>query len=307
MSGLAKGIKKAAKKVGKFLRRYWKVIVIAALIVLTAGIATVGVAGFSSAAAAAGGGFAGTMSAVGSTMVAGAAAIGGSVGIGSGVTASTAGGAFAAAPAVQGAMAASGGAMGATLGTGAAAQAMGFAPAAANYAAAAQSAGGFTAAGTPGYGVMANAATPGAASAAGFGNIAGTAGATNAGMGNAIGAGGGGGSAGSASGGGVLSRFMDSNAAGPVLQAGIQGVGSYMQQRSIEEQMQAQRPRGYWGVGVGDEPDPSLTPEQMNTAPDGPMWTTPSFDPPEGVPGLMNRPRMTPQQLAYIRRGGFRG
>lgn len=121
-------LKKAVKGVVKFVKKYWKVIVIAAAVIFTAGIATVGVAGFSSAMAAAGGGFAGFMSAVGSTMVAGVVSIGGTFGIGSGVTASTAGGAFAAAPAVVGATAS--GAAGATLLNGAAAQYLGFAKAA---------------------------------------------------------------------------------------------------------------------------------------------------------------------------------
>jgi hypothetical protein len=129
-------VKKLVKGVVHFVKKYWKVIVIVALVVFTAGIATVGLAGFSSAMAAAGGGVGGFFSAVGSTMIAGVASIGGTFGIGSGVTASTAGGAFATAPAVMGATAS--GAAGATLLNGAAAQALGFAPAAKAGAAAAK-------------------------------------------------------------------------------------------------------------------------------------------------------------------------
>ena len=70
MSGLFKGIKKVFKKVTKFVKRYWKQIVIAAAIVFTAGVAM----GYFGAAAAAGGG-----AAAGTTAATTAAAGGGTV------------------------------------------------------------------------------------------------------------------------------------------------------------------------------------------------------------------------------------
>lgn len=77
-------IKKGLKKIWNFVKKYWKEIVMVAAIVFTAGIATVGVAGFSAAMAAGGGGVGGFFSAVGSTMWAGVTATAGSLGIGSG-------------------------------------------------------------------------------------------------------------------------------------------------------------------------------------------------------------------------------
>lgn len=77
-------IKKAVKKVWNFVKKHWKEIVMVAAIVFTAGIATVGMAGFQAAMAAGGGGIGGFFSAVGSTMWAGVTATAGSMGIGSG-------------------------------------------------------------------------------------------------------------------------------------------------------------------------------------------------------------------------------
>lgn len=77
-------IKKGLKKIWNFVKKYWKEIVMVAAIVFTAGIATVGVAGFSAAMAAGGGGVGGFFSAVGSTMWAGVTATAGSMGLGSG-------------------------------------------------------------------------------------------------------------------------------------------------------------------------------------------------------------------------------
>lgn len=79
-------IKKGLKKIWNFVKKYWKEIVIVAAVVFTAGIATVGVAGFSAAMTAAGGGAGGFFSAVGSTMWAGVTATAGSMGIGSGAS-----------------------------------------------------------------------------------------------------------------------------------------------------------------------------------------------------------------------------
>lgn len=74
-------VKKIHKKLKKFVKKWWKVIVIAALVVFTAGIATIGFSAFAGAS-----GFSGFMGAVGSTMGAGVAGIAGTVGIGSGAT-----------------------------------------------------------------------------------------------------------------------------------------------------------------------------------------------------------------------------
>ena len=121
-------IKKAVKSVGRFVKKHAKKILIAAAVVFTAGIATVGVGGFSAAMAAAGGGIKGALVAVGSTLKAGVLSIGGTLGIGKGVTATnTLVGARSAA--VGGALAS--GASGATLLNGAAAQALGIGKAAA--------------------------------------------------------------------------------------------------------------------------------------------------------------------------------
>jgi hypothetical protein len=81
------GIKKAVKSVGRFVKKHWKKIVIAAAVVFTAGLATVGTAGFSSAMSS--GGF---LSAAGKTMVAGVQAIGGTMGIGNGANLAAFGG-----------------------------------------------------------------------------------------------------------------------------------------------------------------------------------------------------------------------
>lgn len=106
-----KGVKKVVKKIAKPLA-------IAALVFLTAGIAT---AGFG--ALAFGQGVGAFMSSVGSTMMAGAQGIAGAIGIGSGVTASTAGSLFGVGTTAAQA------ATGATLFTGTAAQALGLAAA----------------------------------------------------------------------------------------------------------------------------------------------------------------------------------
>jgi len=72
-------VKKLVKGAVKFVKKNWKAIAIAAAVVFTAGIASVGVAGVMTAAS--GGGITGALSAVGSTMAAGASAIGASLGI----------------------------------------------------------------------------------------------------------------------------------------------------------------------------------------------------------------------------------
>lgn len=77
-------VKKAIKKVWKFVKKNWKMIVLAAAIVFTAGVATVGFAAFSGVT-----GFGSFMGAVGQTMWAGVAGTAGSMGIGSGATVPT--------------------------------------------------------------------------------------------------------------------------------------------------------------------------------------------------------------------------
>lgn len=77
-------VKKAIKKVWKFVKKNWKMIVLAAAIVFTAGVATIGFAAFSGVT-----GFGSFMGAVGQTMWAGVAGTAGSMGIGSGATVPT--------------------------------------------------------------------------------------------------------------------------------------------------------------------------------------------------------------------------
>lgn len=85
-----KFIKKAAKKIykgaKKVVKKIAKPLAMAGLVFLTAGIGTVGFGALNFA-----GGVGGFMSSVGSTMMAGAQGIAGAIGLGSGVTASTAG------------------------------------------------------------------------------------------------------------------------------------------------------------------------------------------------------------------------
>ena len=243
-------VKKAVKKVGKFVKKNWKKIVIAAAIVFTAGIATVGVAGFSSAMTAAGGGFGGFLSAAGSTMVAGVSAIGGSLGIGQGAN-----------------LAAFGGSGYATLGTGALAQSIGF-------------------------------AAPGASQTAGYLASAGKTAAAAAGdafMPAALGSGGGGGAGAGVTGAAKLGTGVSNTAnvvapaastgtgimgagkwVGPLLQAGIQGVSSYMAAKQNEEE----KPKGYWGVGLGD--NESVSGDQMWQGDGHGLWDSASFAPPTG-------------------------
>lgn len=229
MSGLVKGVVKRAKKGLKFIKKHWKKIVIAAAIVFTAGIATVGFAGFGAASAAAGGGVGGFLSAAGSTMAAGVASIGGTLGIGKGA-----------------ALAKFGGTGYATLGTGAAAQSLGLAGS--NAAMTAGRAAGLagssaTTAGQAGYGVLANSAN--AAPAAGWNGAAQLAGPAAAPA-------------------GATGGFFQNNA-GTLLQAGMGLVNGYMQGRAQDEQWERTKPRGMWGVGLNGTPNaqPSFSPGLM--------------------------------------------
>lgn len=265
MSKLVKGAVKRAKKGLRFVKRYWKQIVIAAAVVFTAGLATVGAAGFSAAAASAGGGFAGFVSAAGSTMAAGVASIGGTIGIGQGAN-----------------LAAFGGSGYATLGTGAAAQGLGLAGSNAAMTAGriASTAPSAALGGGPPAALAGAAGTP----------VAQTAGQTVVGAGASQAAQQGGamvaGQAAPAQG-GILSRAMQSPWTGTLIQAGQGLISGYMQRRQEEEEWDRVKPRGFWGVGLNDTPSvegplPSLQ---------GTAWNAASFQ----------RPTMpTPPQQQFI-------
>jgi hypothetical protein len=241
MSGLVKGVVKRAKKGLKFLKRNWRKIVIAAAIVFTAGIATVGFAGFGAAmgtaSAAGASGFGAFMSAAGSTMMAGVASIGGTLGIGKGA-----------------ALSGFGGTGYATLGTGAAAQGLGLAGSNA-----AMTAGNLASSAPSALASPAMRAGQAAASAVGpsgaGGGLAGAANAASAA--NAAGTAGGG--LANATGG-----FLRNNA-GTLLQAGMGLVSGYMQGRAQDEEWERTKPRGMWGVGLNGVPStsPSFAPGLM--------------------------------------------
>jgi len=82
MSKIVKGVKKGLKKVGKFVKKHWKPIAMAAGVAFTAGLATpgLGFSGLSSAISSKG-----ILGGIGSTMWAGAQSLAGTVGLGSGV------------------------------------------------------------------------------------------------------------------------------------------------------------------------------------------------------------------------------
>lgn len=255
IKGVANAVKGVVKGVTHFVQKHWKAIVIAAAIVFTAGIATVGVAGFSSAMGAAGGGFGGFMSAAGSTFAAGASTLtGGAIGSTSAFGGTAAGsgatGVFAATPGTIGGTTAS------TLG------------AAAPTTTGIMASGAGTAATTlPGITVTAPAA-------AGAGNLASTAATV------------GGGSVASQIGnrasqqavndstqqavhdasktagdqfanttpsggfGNTMMKLLDTRAAGPVLGAGISGLASYANAASQKQIFDQSKPLSYWGAGA---------------------------------------------------------
>ena len=272
MSGIVKGVKKAFKAVGKFVKKYWKQIVIAAAIVFTAGVAAVGGWGAFTAAAGAGtaGGvtFGGVMSAVGSTMAAGVSSIGATLGFGGGATAG-AGGAAAAGSGFAGA-ANAGLSAASAAGAGTAAGASAFTGAAAT-ASAAASAAKLAALGSAAGGVSAAAANASNAARGGTGGAGAGGGNTawwNSGTGNAANAAGG-----QAAG---TTGFMNSPWFGPVLNAGANLVGGYMQQRAAEDAAEEARPRQLWGVPLRDDGGPQLTPEDIQIAA-APPWAVDSW------------------------------
>lgn len=254
-------IKKAVKKVGRFVRRNWKSIAIAAAVVFTSGIATVGTAGFTMAGA--GKGFGATLGAIGKTMVAGVQAIGGSLGIGQGASL----GGF-------------GGSGYATLGTGAAAQSLGLAGSNAAMTAGRVAQMGATAPGQAGYGVLMNSANPAAAATTGGAQIAG-------GMGGSLGVGVGSGAGGAATGGG---GFFSNPNSGMLLQAGMGLVNGYMQGRAQDEDWERTKPRGYWGVGLNGTPNASGPLMASN----GPMWGASSWGAQPAQPSAVQVPRSLP-------------
>lgn len=254
-------IKKAVKKVGRFVRRNWKSIAIAAAVVFTAGIATVGTAGFTMAGA--GKGFGATLGAIGKTMVAGVQAIGGSLGIGQGAS-----------------LAGFGGSGYATLGTGAAAQSLGLAGSNAAMTAGRVAQMGATAPGQAGYGVLMNSANPAAAATTGGAQIAG-------GMGGSLGVGVGSGAGGAATGGG---GFFSNPSSGLLLQAGMGLVNGYMQGRAQDEDWERTKPRGYWGVGLNGTPDANGPLMASN----GPMWGASSWGAQPAQPSAVQVPRSLP-------------
>lgn len=245
-------LKKAVKKTGKFLKKHWRKIAVAAAVVFTAGIATVGAAGFT--AAGAGSGFGATLGAIGKTMVAGVQAIGGSLGIGQGASLSGFGGSGYA-----------------TLGTGAAAQSLGLAGSNAAMTAGRVAQMGATAPGQAGYGVLMNSANPAASAAAGGTQVAG---------------GLGGGSLGGA--GGAAPRaggFLSNPNSGLLLQAGMGLVNGYMQGRAEDEEWERRKPKGFYGVGLNGVP--SGTGPMLSAGPmwDSSTWRRPQSAPPPGFTG----------------------
>lgn len=254
-------IKKVVKKATRFVRRNWKSIAIAAAVVFTSGLATVGTAGF--AAAGGGSGFGATLGAIGKTMVAGVQAIGGSLGIGQGASL----GGF-------------GGSGYATLGTGAAAQSLGLAGSNAAMTAGRVAQMGATAPGQAGYGVLMNSANPAAAATTGGAQIAG-------GMGGSLGVGVGSGAGGAATGGG---GFFSNPNSGMLLQAGMGLVNGYMQGRAQDEDWERTKPRGYWGVGLNGTPNASGPLMASN----GPMWGASSWGAQPAQPSAVQVPRSLP-------------
>jgi hypothetical protein len=254
-------IKKAVKKATRFVRKHWRKIAVAAAVVFTSGLATVGTAGF--AAAGGGSGFGATLGAIGKTMVAGVQAIGGSLGIGQGASL----GGF-------------GGSGYATLGTGAAAQSLGLAGSNAAMTAGRVAQMGATAPGQAGYGVLMNSANPAAAATTGGAQIAG-------GMGGSLGVGVGSGAGGAATGGG---GFFSNPNSGMLLQAGMGLVNGYMQGRAQDEDWERTKPRGYWGVGLNGTPNASGPLMASN----GPMWGASSWGAQPAQPSAVQVPRSLP-------------
>lgn len=273
MSGLIKGVGHAIKSVVKgvthFVKKYWVAIAIAAAIVFTAGIASVGVGAWTSAmSAGASSGFGGFMGAVGSTFSAGAATLtGGMIGSTAGLSSLAAGGSAAA------------GAAGATAGVAGTAGTAGFATPlgvggeaytgvgavgaaapglTAPYAAVTGAAGAGTGAATVANALPAtqSASVVGGSSGIGSGTLAPVADVSTAGATTPIA----GVSAAQTSGSGLLGTVLNSKAAGPLLYGGMQALQGAAQGQMMQQEMDATKPLGFFGVGVrGNAPNANIS------------------------------------------------
>lgn len=240
MSAISKGI----KKIGDWVGDNWQKIAMAALVVFSAGIATVGIGAYSSAVGAQG-----FWSATGSTMWAGATSVAGTFGVGGGASGSVAAGA---------------GMEGATLLTGAGAQSLGVASQGAGLMGP-QTAGGAMGAPASASGAVGTYTGPGSSFMGGGGSLFGG-GADQAGQMAQAGAQGGAGAvqggrggygltqqqgalqAGQQGGGGMLGR---GSLAGDMLRSAAPTLmymaGSYLSARGEEE---ANKPKALWGVDM---------------------------------------------------------
>ena len=249
-------VKKVVKKVGKFIKKNWKKIVIAAAVVFTAGLATVGMAAFSGAS-----GFGGFMAAAGQTLVAGGQAILGTVGIGSGVSVGTgAGGALSAFK-------------GATLLNGTMAQTLGLATRASTGASAA-------AAGANVGSAVGVYSGPGSSMIGGGGSLFGggttaaqtaarAAAAGSMGPPSTLAAAGGGGAAGAGAGAGAGASTTAAPAGGGLFRQALVGaipgaISAYANGRAAEQQAEDEKPQQFWGVDLktGENHYQSLSDEQ---------------------------------------------
>ncbi len=245
-------IKKGLGKIWKFVKKYWVQILMVAAIVFTAGIATIGIAGFQAAIAANG-----LMSAVGSTMWAGVTATAGSMGIGAGASGSAAAAATAAGGVGTGA------GLGAAMGAGGG---FGLGAAGSNLAAAtgAEAAAGMVgtapivgSAGTGiGVGETATFAMPGVveggvagAAELGVAEAAIVAGAEGAGAANIaadLGA------VAAKEGGMTLAKAQ---LWGSVLTVGGSAISGIAQGKALQDQLDAMKPKAAWGVATEDRGD----------------------------------------------------
>lgn len=223
-------IKKAVKKIGKFVKKHWRKIVVAAAVVFTAGVAAGGLAAMKTAFATKG-----ILGGIGATMKAGAAAIGRAIIPG--------GGGFSSAA------------------SGAATKAMGTAASTGIKAAS-------TAAGKLASGTVAKAVTAGAIKGAGV-TAAGTAAASaapaaiNTGLMKGIapqaslGSAGTGGGVANAAATAAKPSFWNSMGGQALIQGGLSAASQYLAASAQEEQ----EPQGYWGVDL--QGNRSLSPNEL--------------------------------------------
>lgn len=268
MSRVARGISRGVRRVARVVKNNWKPIVMVGAALFTAGIATVGMAGFQGAMASGN-----LLTAVGSTIKAGAGSLLGTVGVGSGAS---------------GVAASSAGMQGATLLTGAGAQSLGLA----SQAVGPTLGGGATSAvGTytgPGAGLMGS----GGSLMGGGANAGGQVVANQAGQ---------------AAGGGFLR-----NAATAAVPALIQGVGAAKQAKAEQEAARGKAGWGVDHGGQAMQPDGLMAQGQF-TGPDGQQYEMgpdgqprPIFMPNwQGAPPSVNNPIwQDPGHLGYMRGAG---